>query len=318
MSNGGTRPAALLAGTMAGLMALVIGTFGLRTSPSLAAEAVLQPGVRVSMDGYIATIALTIANPNHVSIGLLDIRSSVPPGMEFLEASASGRFDGNSVGWINKGMGQGDASGFEYRIDTKGASGVVQTSIVYVGETSGTLEATATLGAPSAAAVAADQPEPQPTPAPSSVCSFFPLGADPASPLTETIPARWILVERSAMLARAVENCRIVYEAPATLGTDGYPTPLGRFHIHTRVEDETMDSTTIGIPRGAPGSYYLKNVLYTQYFSTDGAAIHYNYWSAPEAFGRYPGSHGCVGLMLDDARFFWDFATIGTPVIIVE
>ena len=56
-----------------------------------------------------------------------------------------------------------------------------------------------------------------------------------------------------------------------------------------------MNSDTIGIPRFGPGGYYLTNVLFTQYFTGDGASIHYNYWSSNWG---YAGSHGCLGLTL--------------------
>ena len=76
-----------------------------------------------------------------------------------------------------------------------------------------------------------------------------------------------------------------------------------------------MDSATLGIPRNAPGGYYLTDVLYTQYFTWDGASIHYNWWSGN--FG-YSGSHGCLGMNLEDSRWFWDWASTGTPLIIQE
>ena len=132
---------------------------------------------------------------------------------------------------------------------------------------------------------------------------------------SDGMTGRWIEVDRSALVARAVENGNVVYTAPVTLGTASYPTPSGTFYIHSRVANETMDSSTVGIPRNVPGGYYLTGVLYTQYF-TDAVAIHYNYWSPPEAFGHYPGSHGCVGMQLADAAFFWSFGGIGTPVIV--
>ena len=77
--------------------------------------------------------------------------------------------------------------------------------------------------------------------------------------------------------------------------------------------DETMNSDTIGIPRFGPGGYYLTNVLFTQYFTGDGASLHYNYWSG--AWG-YPGSHGCLGLTYADSAWLWGWAHIGTPVVI--
>ena len=78
-----------------------------------------------------------------------------------------------------------------------------------------------------------------------------------------------------------------------------------------RVANETMDSATIGIPRNSARGYYLRNVLYTQYFTGGGASLHYNYWSGN--FG-YSGSHGCLGLTLEDARWLWDWANVGTTL----
>ncbi|MFN0072734.1 MAG: L,D-transpeptidase [Chloroflexota bacterium] len=102
-----------------------------------------------------------------------------------------------------------------------------------------------------------------------------------------------------------------VMTALVTAGTGGTTTP-GFYRILRRVANETMDS------RRAPGvtdTYLLKNVLWTQYFTFDGAAIHYNWWGPPNGFGR-PGSHGCLGMMHNDSKFLWDWATVGTPLVI--
>lgn len=113
----------------------------------------------------------------------------------------------------------------------------------------------------------------------------------------------------------AVEDGVVVHSAFVTVGVPGWETPKGTFSIYRRVFNETMDSATIGIPHGTPGAYYLTGVLYTQYFA-GGAALHYNYWSPASAFGSAAGSHGCVGMTLADSAFFWDFADLGTPVIV--
>lgn len=133
-------------------------------------------------------------------------------------------------------------------------------------------------------------------------------------PLTSTIPGRWIDIElREPAILTAYEDGRIVHTALAIKGTIANPTLKGSYRIWRRVENETMDSATVGIPRNAPDGYYLKDVLYTQYFTYGGAAIHYNYWLG--TFG-YPGSHGCLGLNLEDSKWLWEWAGIGTPVIV--
>jgi hypothetical protein len=97
------------------------------------------------------------------------------------------------------------------------------------------------------------------------------------------------------------------------IGAGPRPTPTGVFTILRRVANETMNSDTIGIPRFGPGGYYLTNVLFTQYFTGDGASLHYNYWSSNWG---YPGSHGCLGLTYRDSAWLWDWAHLGTPVVI--
>ncbi len=133
-------------------------------------------------------------------------------------------------------------------------------------------------------------------------------------PVPNVLPGRWIDADLSEpAMVTAYEGDRIVYTAMAIKGFSATPTLRGSFQILRRVADETMDSQSIGIPRDGPGGYLLKHVLYTQYFTNDGASLHYNYWLG--TFG-YPGSHGCLGLNLDDSKWFWDWATVGTPVII--
>jgi hypothetical protein len=130
------------------------------------------------------------------------------------------------------------------------------------------------------------------------------------------VPGKWIHVElREPAMMTAYEGDRIVYTALTIKGVASFATPRGEFQIFRRVENEIMDSSTLRppIPRDAPGGYYLRNVLYTQYFTADGASFHYNYWSS--VFG-YPGSHGCLGLTLEDSRWLWEWATIGTTVVI--
>ena len=144
--------------------------------------------------------------------------------------------------------------------------------------------------------------------------------APAAVPMAVGVPPeyqnRWIEVDLTNLVAIAYEGTTPVYTALISAGRVGYPTPTGSFKILRRVANETMDSSTYGVPRGRPGYYRVTNVRYTQYITNDGVALHANYWSRPEVFGHRNDSHGCVGLRTDDAAWFWNFATVGTPVIV--
>jgi hypothetical protein len=130
----------------------------------------------------------------------------------------------------------------------------------------------------------------------------------------ELYGGRWLDVSLTgAAKVVAYDSGEPVRSFFAIKGVPKFPTPLGVWSIVRRVANETMDSTTIGIPRNAPGGYYLKNVLYTQYFRETGESLHYNWWSS--AWGT-SGSHGCLGLSLNDSKWLWEWADIGTPVLI--
>jgi hypothetical protein len=131
---------------------------------------------------------------------------------------------------------------------------------------------------------------------------------------TEDFTGRWLDVNlNTPSRVTAYEGDAEVSSFLAIRGTGSRPTPTGVFTILRRVANETMNSDTIGIPRFGPGGYYLTNVLFTQYFTGDGASFHYNYWSS--AWG-YPGSHGCLGLTYRDSAWLWEWAHVGTPVVI--
>jgi lipoprotein-anchoring transpeptidase ErfK/SrfK len=76
---------------------------------------------------------------------------------------------------------------------------------------------------------------------------------------------------------------------------------------------DTTPQAQVSERHGAIEGYYLKNVLWTQYFTSDGASIHYNYWSSNWG---YAGSHGCLGVAYNEARFAWNWADVGTPVYV--
>jgi hypothetical protein len=134
------------------------------------------------------------------------------------------------------------------------------------------------------------------------------------SPPPRSFAGRWLDVNLSepAMIT-AYEGSQPVFDTLTIKGAGPRPTPVGVFSIIRRVANETMDSSTIGIPRFGPGGYYLTGVLFTQYFTPDGASIHYNYWSSNWGFA---GSHGCLGLSYADSAYLWSWAGLGTPVSI--
>jgi lipoprotein-anchoring transpeptidase ErfK/SrfK len=76
-----------------------------------------------------------------------------------------------------------------------------------------------------------------------------------------------------------------------------------------------MDSSTLLGKDAERADYRIERVRWTQYFTADGNALHENWWKEPDTFGL-PTSHGCAGLLPEDARRLWDFAAVGMPVLV--
>jgi lipoprotein-anchoring transpeptidase ErfK/SrfK len=147
------------------------------------------------------------------------------------------------------------------------------------------------------------------TPVPTSTIS---APSPPSVSPREVRGERWILIDIADQTASAMVGETPIYTALVTTGKEGWETPRGTFRVVYRVENETMTSDSIG----AEEHYVLENVLYTQYFTSEGHALHLNYWRPDYYFGNIPSSHGCVGMRLADAEFFWSFASHGTRVTI--
>jgi lipoprotein-anchoring transpeptidase ErfK/SrfK len=185
---------------------------------------------------------------------------------------------------------------------------------VFAAGPSPTPTATATLTfTPTATATSTPTPTPTPTPKPTSTPTpEVPAPNPPPVPGPEVAGERWILIDLAMQSASAMIGDAPLYTALVTTGKDGWETPRGEFSILYRVENETMTSAAIG----AEEYYHLEDVLYTQYFTRGGHALHLNYWRENWYFGRIRSSHGCAGMRLADAEFFWRFARIGTRVVV--
>jgi hypothetical protein len=149
----------------------------------------------------------------------------------------------------------------------------------------------------------------------SSVLRPVALPAAPPPPASASnFTGQWIDLNLLHQVAVAYEGQTAVHLARTSTGRPGWETTPGRYAIQRRVEKETMESNSLIGLDAQRADYKVENVRWTQYFSADGKALHENYWKPRDEFG-IPSSHGCAGLVAEDARFFWDWAGIGVPVI---
>ncbi|AFR08938.1 MULTISPECIES: L,D-transpeptidase [Nocardiopsis] len=85
-------------------------------------------------------------------------------------------------------------------------------------------------------------------------------------------------------------------------------TTTGTHVLMERYEQLTMDSSTVGIPSDAPGSY-LVDVQYAVRTSNSGEFVHEASYNGN--IGSANTSNGCTNLRMDDARWFFDNTLMG-------
>lgn len=136
------------------------------------------------------------------------------------------------------------------------------------------------------------------------------------SPLSDAGGAeKWIDVNVTTQTAAAMIGDTPLYIAKVSTGSPQFPSPLGTHRIEEdgRLAVERMTSSQAGYSP-AQARYDVERVLFTQYFDLQGNALHLNYWRPASVFGTSATSHGCVGMQLHDAQYFWLFAEPGMRV----
>lgn len=145
----------------------------------------------------------------------------------------------------------------------------------------------------------------------------FILADGETSPLAP-VPAgdeKWIDVNLTTQTASAMVGNHAVFTAAVSSGDPQFPTPTGSFIIQPdgRLSVVRMTASQAGFDP-SQATYDVERVLFTQYFDQKGDALHLNYWRPHSVFGNTPTSHGCVGMELHEAQYFWLFGAPGMRV----
>jgi len=116
------------------------------------------------------------------------------------------------------------------------------------------------------------------------------------------VSGRWVAVDLYEQTLVAYENDTLVFATLVSSGLPGFSTNTGTFQVWGRRLNGPMSGA-----EGRPDYYRLENVPYALYFDGD-ISLHGTYWH--NGFG-YRHSHGCVNLSISDARWMYDWLTVG-------
>ena len=148
-----------------------------------------------------------------------------------------------------------------------------------------------------------DIPSPTPPDPGVDIIEDVPAIADePSSEVQEPNDGRWIDVNLSAQQIYAYEGDTLVNSFIVSTGVYNTPTATGEFQIYVKVPMQDMSG---------PG-YYLPDVPWVMFFH-DEYGFHGTYWH--NNFGT-PMSRGCINLRMDDAEWLYQWASVGTPVVV--
>ena len=139
--------------------------------------------------------------------------------------------------------------------------------------------------------------------------------AMPSEEVPETFATgtKRIVVDRSEQQLYAYDGDTLFLKATTSTGLLLTPTPRGVFHIFKKVPTRYMQGP---LPYLTDQEVYdLPGVPWSMYFTSLGAAIHGAYWH--NDFGN-PHSHGCVNLPPDIAKKLYNWAELGTTVLVKD
>ena len=118
---------------------------------------------------------------------------------------------------------------------------------------------------------------------------------------------KWIDINLSNKTVTAYEGATVV-RGPVSIvdGAPETPTVTGTYHIYLQNATQTMRGQNAD---GTP--YEAEGIPWISYFY-EGYALH----GAPSrsSFG-FSGSHGCLNMPVGEAKWIYDWATIGTTVV---
>jgi lipoprotein-anchoring transpeptidase ErfK/SrfK len=118
-----------------------------------------------------------------------------------------------------------------------------------------------------------------------------------------------IIVMVSEQKLIALEGYTIVHEFDVVTGRPGKETTHGKFTIFAKHKDYTSKTYDVEMP-------------YTMFFTKDGKAIHGTSWATLRSYvhtyvTESVGSQGCVGLTEEDAATLFQWAPVGTAVVVL-
>lgn len=119
-----------------------------------------------------------------------------------------------------------------------------------------------------------------------------------------------IVVKLNAQILLAMEHNDVLAEFDCVTGDQEHPTDVGLFQVFRKDKKHFSKK-------------YNAQMDYALFFTSDGKAIHMAHLVGPCSYLKYfgieaIGSHGCVRLAEEDAKWLFDWTPLHTPVHVLK
>lgn len=133
-----------------------------------------------------------------------------------------------------------------------------------------------------------------------------------------TGPQRIAVVDDTTKTMNVYSDGQLLHTAPVSLGGEDWLSPTGYAVILEQERKSNFNAGSIGLKPGDKGYYAPMVVDYANRLTWSGVYVHQALESAWGAIGRVNVSHGCVGLLPDDAAWFFNNMKTGDVVQILN
>ncbi|MFC6353365.1 Ig-like domain-containing protein [Rothia nasimurium] len=125
---------------------------------------------------------------------------------------------------------------------------------------------------------------------------------------------RYAFVDNNTKTIKMYVDDVMVRQAPVTLGNAEWPSVVGQLVIMEKAESYYFNPGSLNLAPGDPNYYEPFWASWTSRLTLGGVFVHQALPSAWPSVGRANVSHGCIGMLPDDAQFFYRTFDVGDVV----
>ncbi|MGV3102467.1 Ig-like domain-containing protein [Rothia sp. 32237D007AR] len=125
---------------------------------------------------------------------------------------------------------------------------------------------------------------------------------------------RYALADNNTKTIKMYVDDALVREAPITLGNADWPSVVGQLVIIEQAESYYFNPGSLNLTVNDPHYYEPFWASWTSRLTAGGVFVHQALPSAWSSVGVVNVSHGCIGLLPEDAKFFYNTFGVGDVV----